>query len=102
MSFSTPITSKPASTRWDTVSDPTRPPDPVTIASAKAALTLADVPEGASARIERAGAEVAALLHGGTDVRDELCRDPPGRPPAGADAPDPARARDAPPPLPRA
>jgi hypothetical protein len=42
MSFSMPTTSKPASTKWATDSDPMRPPDPVTIATgiyASAALT---------------------------------------------------------------
>ena len=34
MSFSSPTTSHPASTRWRTASDPTRPPDPVTSATA--------------------------------------------------------------------
>ena len=33
MSLSTPMTSKPASTKWRTDSDPTSPPDPVTIAT---------------------------------------------------------------------
>ena len=33
MSFSSPTTSYPARTRWRTESDPTRPPDPVTIAT---------------------------------------------------------------------
>src|SRR5439155_22734671 len=40
MSFSTPTTSKPVSTRWATDSEPTRPPEPVTVASGNSLLSM--------------------------------------------------------------
>ena len=38
MSFSMPITSKPASTKWATDSEPISPPEPVTIGDGHARL----------------------------------------------------------------